>query len=144
MKTHTTEGAKVLRDVEELVRVIPIVRNHHERWDGNGYPDELKGEAIPLMARIVAVVDTFDAMTTDRVYRKARTPEVAFEEIQRMSGTQFDPSCAAAFLAIQAQIIEEMRKENQTAVVQKPAADSVGVERHALDRHNAGPAKTEK
>jgi putative nucleotidyltransferase with HDIG domain len=120
MKTHTTEGAKVLRNVDELACVIPIVRNHHERWDGNGYPDKLKGEAIPLMARIVAVVDTFDAMTTERVYSKARTPEVAFEEIQRMSGTQFDPSCAAAFLAIQAQIIEEMRKENQTAVVQKP------------------------
>jgi HD-GYP domain-containing protein (c-di-GMP phosphodiesterase class II) len=121
MKTHTTEGAKVLRDIEELVPVIPIVRNHHERWDGTGYPDGLKGETIPIMARIVSVVDTFDAMTTDRTYRKALSPEVAFAEIQRMSGSQFDPTCAAAFLAIQAQVIDEMRKENQTAVVQKPA-----------------------
>jgi putative nucleotidyltransferase with HDIG domain len=120
MKTHTTAGAKVLRDVEELAGVIPIVRNHHERWDGTGYPDGLKGEAIPLMARIVSVVDTFDAMTNDRCYSKARPPEAAFTEIQRMSGTQFDPQVAAAFLAIQAQVIEEMRKENQTAVVQKP------------------------
>ena len=82
MKTHTTEGRKdALEHVAELVPVIPIVRNHHERWDGTGYPDGLKGDAIPLMARIVAVVDTFDAMTTDRPYRKALSPEVAFDEI---------------------------------------------------------------
>lgn len=120
MKTHTTEGAKVLEAIPEMQSVIPIVKHHHERWDGSGYPDHLAGEAIPLFARIVSVVDAFDAMTTDRPYSKARTPEVAFAEIQRMSGTQFDPQCVAAFLAIQAQIIEFMKNEHQTAVVPGP------------------------
>lgn len=117
MKTHTTEGAKVLEAIPEMQPLIPIVRHHHERWDGNGYPDGLAGEAIPLFARIVSVVDAFDAMTTDRPYSKARSPEVAFAEIQRMSGTQFDPQCVAAFLAIQAQVIEYMKNEHQTAIV---------------------------
>jgi putative nucleotidyltransferase with HDIG domain len=117
MKKHTTAGAKVLEHVPELQPIIPIVKHHHERWDGGGYPDGLKGEAIPLLARIVSVVDTFDAMTSDRPYVKARTPEIAFKEIEKMSEKQFDPQCAAAFLAIQDQVIEAMRTDHQTAVV---------------------------
>ncbi|HYT92579.1 MAG TPA: HD domain-containing phosphohydrolase, partial [Gemmataceae bacterium] len=69
MKKHTTKGAKILEQVPDLVSIIPIVRSHHERWDGQGYPDGLKGEAIPRLARIVAVADAFDAMTSDRPYR---------------------------------------------------------------------------
>ena len=85
MKTHTTEGAEdAVDDAEELAAVIPIVRNHHERWDGNGYPDRLDGEEIPLMARIVAVVDTFDAMTTrSAVTAKRERPK---SRLQRFSG----------------------------------------------------------
>ena len=118
MKTHTTEGAKVIeRIMPDLVAIVPIIKHHHERWDGTGYPDKLAGDAIPLMARIVSVVDTFDAMTTDRPYSPARPPQVAFAEIEKMSGRQFDPQCAAAFLAIQAQIIDSMRVDHQTAIV---------------------------
>src|SRR5262245_1575625 len=91
MQKHTTEGARVLDLVPELRPIIPIVKHHHERWDGTGYPEGLKGEAIPLLARIVAVVDTFDAMTTDRPYMKARSPDIAFAEIERMAHKQFDP-----------------------------------------------------
>ena len=78
--------------------IRPIVRSHHERWDGRGYPDGLAGEAIPLLARVVAVADAFDAMTTRRPYNtnQVKTPEQAFAEVERCAGTQFDPKCAAA------------------------------------------------
>jgi HD-GYP domain-containing protein (c-di-GMP phosphodiesterase class II) len=120
MKLHTTKGALIVSNIPDLHPIIPIVRSHHERWSGGGYPDDLTGEAIPMLARIVAVVDAFDAMTTARVYhadKKGKPVEVAFEEVQNMSGKQFDPTCAAAFLAIQEQVVESMRTENETAVV---------------------------
>lgn len=100
MQSHTVKGATILGSIPELGPVIPIVRSHHERWDGKGYPDGLSGEAIPLLARVVAVADTFDAMTSDRPYRKGMAPDVAFAEIEKQSGKQFDPACAKAFLAI--------------------------------------------
>jgi putative nucleotidyltransferase with HDIG domain len=117
MKTHTTKGAVILSVIPELHPIIPIVRSHHERWNGEGYPDKLMGEAIPLLARIVAVVDAFDAMTSIRVYQKERPVQMAFEEIERMKGKQFDPHCADAFLAIREQVVEAMKTENETAVV---------------------------
>src|SRR4029434_9800540 len=70
MKTHTTKGAKILEQIPDLLPIIPIVRSHHERWDGKGYPDGLVGEAISPLARVVALADAFDAMTSDRPYRK--------------------------------------------------------------------------
>jgi HD-GYP domain-containing protein (c-di-GMP phosphodiesterase class II) len=87
---------------------IPIVRSHHERWDGNGYPDGLSGAAISRLARIVAVADTFDAMTSDRPYRKGLSAARAFDEIEKKSGTQFDPECVAAFVALREDIIHVM------------------------------------
>jgi HD-GYP domain-containing protein (c-di-GMP phosphodiesterase class II) len=84
------------------------VRWHHERWDGQGYPDGLAGEKIPLLARIVAVADTFDAMTSDRPYRKGVAADVAFAEVERQSGKQFDPHCAAGFVAIRERIAQQM------------------------------------
>jgi putative nucleotidyltransferase with HDIG domain len=120
MKQHTTKGAAIVSNIPDLHPIISIVKHHHERWEGGGYPDGLKGEEIPLMARIVTVVDSFDAMTTVRVYHPDKTPrppEYAFSEIEKMSGKQFDPHCAAAFLAIKEQIKEAMKAENETAVV---------------------------
>jgi putative nucleotidyltransferase with HDIG domain len=108
MKLHTVKGAAILSNVRELNRILPIVRSHHERWDGKGYPDGLAGEVIHRYARIVAVCDTFDAMTSDRPYRKGLPSEVAFAEIEKQSGLQFDPECAAAFLTIKEQIVEVM------------------------------------
>ncbi len=113
MKTHTTKGAKILERVPDLVCVIPIVRSHHERWDGQGYPDGLKGEAIPRLARIVAVADAFDAMTHDRPYRKGLAPEVAFAEVEKQKGKQFDPGLAMAFLSIRQRVIAEMQAETK-------------------------------
>ena len=75
-----------------------MVLHHHERWDGAGYPDGLRGDAIPLGARIIFVADAYDAMTSDRVYRAKRSPEEAIAELERCSGTQFDPEIVTAFV----------------------------------------------
>jgi len=121
MKSHTVKGAKILEKVAELVDVIPIVRSHHERWDGAGYPDKLAGEKINLLARIVAVADAFDAMTSDRPYRKGMAPDVAFAEIEKQKAKQFDPKAADAFLAIKERIIQEMQAETQKINMQHVA-----------------------
>jgi putative nucleotidyltransferase with HDIG domain len=111
MKTHTTKGAKILEQVPDLHPVIPIARSHHERWDGGGYPDGLKGESIPHLARIVAVADAFDAMTSDRPYRQGMPAEVAFAEVEKQKGRQFAPDCAAAFLRIRQRVLTEMQSD---------------------------------
>jgi putative nucleotidyltransferase with HDIG domain len=111
MKTHTVKGAAILETLPDLAPVISIVRSHHERWDGRGYPDGLAGDKIPLLARIVAVADTFDAMTSDRPYRKGMPAEVAFAEVQKQSGLQFDPQCTAAFLAMRRKIECELQAD---------------------------------
>jgi ribonuclease P protein subunit RPR2 len=97
MQTHPLIGAQILAPIAYLQRAIPIVECHHERWDGEGYPRGLKGEEIPLAARIFAVVDTFDAMTSDRPYRRALTVEEAVAEIRAAGGTQLDPAIAEEF-----------------------------------------------
>jgi putative nucleotidyltransferase with HDIG domain len=108
MKSHTVKGAEIVQTVPDLRPIIPIVRSHHERWDGRGYPDGLGGEAISRLARIVAVADAFDAMTSDRPYRKGMAAEVAFAEVQKGAGRQFDPTCVATFLSLRETIQKEM------------------------------------
>lgn len=95
VQTHPVVGVEILEPLLDDDTVLDVVRYHHERWDGKGYPDGLVGEEIPLAARIVAVADTFDAMTTVRPYRAARTPDEAVAEIEAEAGTQFDPAVAA-------------------------------------------------
>ena len=97
---HPLIGWEILRDIEFLGEAKLVVRHHHERWDGDGYPDGLKGEDIPLAARVFAVADSLDALTTDRPYRPASTWEAAREELRRCSGDQFDPSVIAAYDSI--------------------------------------------
>ncbi|MEA2486051.1 MAG: hypothetical protein QOD46_1162, partial [Actinomycetota bacterium] len=94
MRGHPTIGERMLKPIEFLLPALPIIRHHHERWDGRGYPDGLAKEDIPLGARMVAVCDTFDAMVSDRPYRSGVSIAEAVEEILRCSGTQFDPACA--------------------------------------------------
>jgi HD-GYP domain-containing protein (c-di-GMP phosphodiesterase class II) len=101
METHTLEGEQMLDRVGGLLgHVGRIVRSCHEHWDGNGYPDQLAGEKIPLVARIVCACDAFSAMTTDRPYRAARTRNEALAELHRCSGTQFDPQVVTALLRV--------------------------------------------
>ncbi|HSB54062.1 MAG TPA: HD domain-containing phosphohydrolase [Gemmatimonadales bacterium] len=97
---HTILGERILAPLaRENPTVLTIVRHHHERMDGTGFPDRLPGDRIPLEARIVCVVDAFDAMTTNRAYRESRTPVAAFEELRRCAGSHFDPEVVKAFLA---------------------------------------------
>jgi putative nucleotidyltransferase with HDIG domain len=97
MKKHPVIGAEMVKDIPYLVPAIPVIRYHHERWDGSGYPAGLKGEAIPLTARIVAVADSFDAMTSERPYRPPFTPQKALETILHCADTLIDPEVVTAF-----------------------------------------------
>ena len=110
MKSHPEQGEKMLKDIKKLTLISNWLRTHHEKWDGTGYPNGLKGEEIPLSGRIIALADTYDAMTSDRPYRKALSHETAIDEIKRCAGTQFDPVLAQLFIDNQ----EEIRaaKEN--------------------------------
>jgi HD-GYP domain-containing protein (c-di-GMP phosphodiesterase class II) len=91
-------GAEILVHIRQLRDIIPGVKYHHEQMNGRGYPDGLKGEEMPLIAKIVAVADTYDAMTTDRPYRKALSKKVAMEELRRCAGAQFDGQVVEAFV----------------------------------------------
>lgn len=104
MSRHSEYGSEILSHIKSHRSVIPGVRGHHEKYDGNGYPDRLKENEIPLVARIIAVADAFDAMTSDRPYRKALTHREAFAELVRCKGTQFDPDLVDAFLAAHKQM----------------------------------------
>ena len=97
IELHPLIGESLLQRVPSAHPLLPTVRNHHERWDGKGYPDGLSGEAIPWNARVIAIVDSFDAMTEGRPYRKALTEEEGWREILRGKGTQFDPELAESF-----------------------------------------------
>jgi HD-GYP domain-containing protein (c-di-GMP phosphodiesterase class II) len=110
---HPIGGENILRPVGSLARLCPIVRHHHERVDGKGYPDGLAGEQIPLAARILSVADAFDAMISARAYKPARTREDAMQELVRCKESQFDPRCVDAFL--------DYLKENPEAAAPVPA-----------------------
>jgi len=97
VKMHTVFGVNAIKSIESLHPCIEIVRHHHERWDGTGYPDNLKGEEIPLLTRIAALADAFDAMTSHRSYRAALTPDEAYSRIIKGAGTQFDPGLIPHF-----------------------------------------------
>jgi HD-GYP domain-containing protein (c-di-GMP phosphodiesterase class II) len=112
IKTHPMQGYEIIKPIKFLQDKFAAIKYHHERWDGTGYPEGLKGEEIPLEARIVSVADTFDAMTSTRSYRKALDKEIAIEEIKKNAGKQFDPRVVAAFLKI-------INKENVTQVWNK-------------------------
>jgi putative nucleotidyltransferase with HDIG domain len=98
MKMHTVIGAEIMTPIEQLKEMIPAIRSHHEAWNGRGYPDGLKGEQIPLFARIVGVADTFDAITTNRPYQQAYSLQFAVETITRLTGSRFDAKIVTAFL----------------------------------------------
>ncbi|MFA7577435.1 MAG: HD domain-containing phosphohydrolase, partial [Candidatus Muiribacteriota bacterium] len=100
IEQHPVYGTRIVEKIDFLKQVSKLTYHHHERWDGKGYPDGLKGEEIPIGSRILSVADTFDAMTSNRSYRKALPEEIAVEEIKRCSGNQFDPKVVKAFLTV--------------------------------------------
>ena len=121
MKTHTTAGKKIMEDAISTVQgenYLKEARNmaayHHERWDGKGYPEGLHGEVIPLSARIMAVADVFDALTSPRVYKEAFPLEKALSIITEESGKQFDPKCVEVFMKALPEVKVVLKKYNRT------------------------------
>ena len=135
MKRHAPIGAQILSSIEFPYPVVPIVRHHHENWDGKGYPDGLKGEAIPLGARILSVVDCFDALTSDRPYRRRMTDEAALKILVDRRGTMYDPTVVDRFVAVYQRIMPAHSAEPH------PAALAIGEER-AMDRGSRGDGPT--
>lgn len=131
MKRHAEEGVRILSSIPFLDGALDVVRHHHERWDGGGYPDGLRGEEIPLWARLFAIVDTVDAMTSDRPYRRALPLEVACAELRKGAGGQFDPACVEAFLRLDPQRIETLLENRSES---PPAIGEIAVPEFALRR----------
>jgi HD-GYP domain-containing protein (c-di-GMP phosphodiesterase class II) len=143
MKTHTTKGANILRPVSQLADMLPGIELHHEALDGRGYPYGLQDDQIPLLARVIAVADTFDALTTNRPYQHAHTPEEAFRIIQNLAGKRLDPQAVAALIAVYGRgeiriqrvtirrpVIAEAPASVETAPASTaPAADATSLER---------------
>jgi len=118
VRNHVQLGASMIEMLGEMHPIVPLIRHHHEGYDGSGYPDGLKGEEIPLISRIVAVADMYDAMTSDRSYRKRRTQDYAISEIKRTRGTKLDPRVADAFLEVLREISPgESREVPRTVAV---------------------------
>ena len=118
VRSHSTKGERILQSLGFLDRVRRVVRHHHERWDGAGYPDGLKGEEIPFLSRIMLIADGWDAITSGRPYRAARPLAAALDEIKRGAGSQFDPSMAAVFVEMQ----ERAAAGQPTAAGQQPVS----------------------
>jgi len=100
MKTHAEIGYNIAMSTSELKSIAGYILSHHENWNGSGYPHGISGEDIPLLSRILAIADTYDAMTQDRVYRTAMGREIALEEIRQNTGSKFDPAIAAVFFQV--------------------------------------------
>jgi len=124
MKAHSLQGALLLQGIPDLAEAAAVVRSHHERWDGAGYPDGLTGEHIPRLARLISVVDTFDAMTFDAPYRKGLPADAAFARIGEGKGTQFDPDCVLAFRQARLRIEQRLQHRLQAAA---RSQDSVAI-----------------
>jgi putative nucleotidyltransferase with HDIG domain len=125
MKTHTTKGAHILRGVKQLEEMLPGIELHHESLDGRGYPHGLKDDAIPLLPRIIAVGDTFDALTTNRPYQQAFDPEQALKIIHSLAGKRLDPTAVVALDAIYARGDIRIQKKSPAAV--KPATETISL-----------------
>ncbi len=123
MKLHPAIGAEIMSRIEQLKEMLPAIRWHHEAWNGKGYPDGLRGEQIPLMARVVGIADTFDAITTNRPYQRAFEPDFAVKTITRLAGARFDAKIVTAFLrAFEAGQIQVLRGAPKSVEPPQPVA----------------------
>ena len=131
MKTHTTHGAEILKDFTLLNNVIDGAEFHHERYDGRGYPKGLKGEEIPLFARIIGVADAFDAMTANRIYRKQMDFSYVLGELERGRGTQFDPRFVDSLLKLIRNGTIDLNKIYHVSKEESDQAETEAAERKA-------------
>jgi HD-GYP domain-containing protein (c-di-GMP phosphodiesterase class II) len=127
MKTHTTKGANILRPVTQLAEMLPGIELHHEALDGRGYPYGLQGDQIPLLARVIAVADTFDALTTNRPYQQAHTPDQALQIIKNLAGKRLDPEAVAALLAVYARGDIKIQRFTIKRPIAAPAGEAPAV-----------------
>ena len=139
MKMHARIGADILSPIGFPFPVVPIVRHHHENWDGTGYPDGLRGDAIPVGARILSVVDCFDALTSDRPYRRAFTPAKAFAIIQERSGVMYDPRVVEALFAIKNEILAAANSPEPAVAAM---TESIALVRQAARQEDANQGMT--
>ncbi len=139
MKLHATIGADILSPIAFPFPVVPIVRHHHENWDGSGYPDGLRGDEIPIGARIISVVDCFDALTSDRPYRRALPSERALEVIVERSGVMYDPEVVSALVRIKDTLAEPSAPSVAQRLVETIASASQAIKE---DSRSADPAIT--
>ena len=123
IREHPVIGARILEPITEYADLLPLVRHHHERIDGRGYPDQLRGESIPLLARILGVADTFDALTSDRPYRRGLALRTATEVVKNAAGTQLDADVVATFLAlVEDGVIKELKQQQQARAKERTEA----------------------
>ena len=143
MKTHVDKGYQIAKSSQEFSGIAEMILYHHERWDGRGYPEGLRGEQIPLLSRIIAVVDAYDAMTNDRAYRKALSVSAARSELQRCAGSQFDPNIVREFVQMMeeddrkrgivvATMSQEESQDSAPAVVETPMVHTVSRNVHMM------------
>jgi HD-GYP domain-containing protein (c-di-GMP phosphodiesterase class II) len=116
-------GYRILKDIPQLSDILPGVLYHHERWDGRGYPEGLSGEGIPLLARLIGLADSFDAMSSTRTYRSAMSRPQVLEEIRRCAGAQFDPDLAAAFVRLDFSEFDRLVHEHRASEFGAGAVD---------------------
>jgi response regulator RpfG family c-di-GMP phosphodiesterase len=134
MQRHPEIGHQIIKEIPFLKGAVPVVYHHHERWDGTGYPLGLRGEAIPLAARVFAVADAFDAMTFERPYSRALSLEAARHEILRCAGTHFDPAVVATFLAIPVHLLAAIQRASTEEPDSSDAAEAAIVAIPSLAR----------
>ena len=142
MKTHTTKGANILRPVTQLAEMLPGIELHHEALDGRGYPYGLQGDQIPLLARVIAVADTFDALTTNRPYQQAHTPDQTLQIIKNLAGKRLDPLAVQALLAVHARgEIKIQRFTIKRPIAPQPAEPTVAIVAAAATSVTPPPAE---
>ena len=142
MKTHTTKGANILRPVTQLAEMLPGIELHHEALDGRGYPYGLQGDQIPLLARVIAVGDTFDALTTNRPYQKEHTPEQALQIIKNLAGKRLDPKAVEALLAVYARGDIKIQRFTIKRPIVQPASENTAVSVSAVASAASVPTET--
>ena len=142
MKTHTTKGANILRPVTQLAEMLPGIELHHEALDGRGYPYGLQGDQIPLLARVIAVGDTFDALTTNRPYQKEHTPEQALQIIKNLAGKRLDPKAVEALLAVYARGEIKIQRFTIKRPIAQPPSEAPAVSVAAAATAVSVPAET--
>ena len=122
MKKHPQESYKILKQFKYFEKIALYAKHHHERYDGRGYPDQLIGESIPLFSRIILIADTFDAITSSRPYRKGLPRQVAFDELKRFSGTQFDPNLVDMFIYALVKVFQQKSTTFQLSILDQEFA----------------------